>query len=93
MENYMDIPPNQAPKEYPRDWIAKSVPKHLRDRIEHWDDERECGNSLILTLKPGWMFPDTECHTQGVDTVKEAIVALRDSVECHCPECVKAAQL
>lgn len=69
--------------------IPASVPKALAAKVLHWDDERQQGNSLILSLRPGWRFPATECHTQGVDTVKEAIEALRDAKPCLCNECTK----
>ena len=29
-------------------------------RIEHWDDERKIGNSLIVTLRNGWAFDPRE---------------------------------
>lgn len=70
--------------------IAKSVPNKYKARISHWDDEREMGNSLIVSLKDGWRFPSTECHTSGFDTVKEAIDGLRDTEPCACEDCRKA---
>lgn len=68
--------------------IPKSVPKKLAEKVLHWDDERAMGNSLILSLKSGWKFIATECHTSGFDTVKEAIEGLRDTEPCLCAECV-----
>lgn len=53
--------------------IPKSIPNKYRDRILHWDDERECGNSIIVSLKDGWRFPNTECHTSGFDNVKDGM--------------------
>lgn len=70
--------------------IPKSVPNKYRERVMHWDDEREMGNSLIISLKDGWFFPDTECHTSGFGTVKEAIEGLRDTRPCECEGCRKA---
>ncbi len=70
--------------------IPKSVPKKYQLRIAHWDDERDNDNSLIVSLKAGWRFPVVECHTQGFDTVREAIEGLRDSEPCECAECRKA---
>jgi len=56
------------------------MPKHLADRIEWWDDERGIGNSLIVTLKPGWEFADDPgCGTMGFDTVKDAIKGIREA--------------
>lgn len=70
--------------------LPKSVPKKYQARIMHWEDERECGNALIVSLKDGWMFPGTDCHTSGFDTVKEAIEGLRDTVPCYCADCHKS---
>lgn len=70
--------------------IPASVPKKYRARIAHWDDEREMGNSLIISLNDGWMFPNTDCHTSGFDTVKEAVDGLRDTHPCDCADCRKA---
>lgn len=70
--------------------IPKSVPKKYQLRIENWDDERDNDNSLIVSLKAGWCFPAVECHTQGFDTVREAIDGLRESEPCECAECRKA---
>lgn len=70
--------------------IPKSVPKKYQLRVEHWDDERDNDNSLIVSLKAGWRFPAVECHTQGFDTVRDAIDGLRESKPCECTECLKA---
>ena len=72
--------------------IPKSVPNKYKARVEHWDDERECGNSIILSLKDDWRFINTECHTSGFDTVKEAIEGLRDTLPCDCADCRKALE-
>jgi hypothetical protein len=42
----------------------------------HWvsyiDDERDIGNSIIVTLKEGWDFEDIKgCGVRGFDTVAE----------------------
>jgi hypothetical protein len=71
--------------------IPKSVPKKLAVRVLHWDDERSFGNSLIVSLKNGWRFIATECHTAGFDTVREAVEGLHDTVPCACVDCAKAA--
>lgn len=72
--------------------IPKSVPKKYAARVEHWDDERSQGNSLIVSLKDGWYWKaeDVGVHVRGFDTVKEVIADLRDTAPCHCDECAKA---
>lgn len=70
--------------------IPKYVPKRSAAKVAHWDDERGMGNSLIVTLKDGWRFVTTECHTSGYDTIQEAIEGLRDTVPCTCADCKKA---
>lgn len=41
--------------------------------VMHVDDEREIGNSIIVTLKDGWFFSnDPGCGVQGFDTVSAA---------------------
>ena len=64
-------------------------PRH--NRIEHWDDERTIGNSLIVTLKVGWKFSEDPMlceHVMGFDTVKEAMVGVRKSMVCNCLQCL-----
>jgi hypothetical protein len=39
--------------------------------VEHWDDEREIGNGIIVTLTPGIYFYD-DCGVKGFDSVAEA---------------------
>jgi hypothetical protein len=52
--------------------------------VEFWDDEREIGNGIIVTLKPGGFFYD-DCGVMGFDTVREAkariemVAAARDA--------------
>lgn len=58
-------------------------------KIEHWDDERPEGNSLIVTLKPGWRFAFDHMvanHVAGFETVKEAMSAVRQAVACSCSD-------
>lgn len=69
--------------------IPISVPKKLAERVLFWDDERSIGNSLIVSLKPGWRFINTECHTCGEDNVKAMTAQLRATTPCDCDECVK----
>lgn len=43
------------------------------DHIMHVDDEREMGNSIVVTLVEGWFFADDpDCGVQGFDTVTDA---------------------
>lgn len=56
-------------------------------RIEHWDDERNIGNSLIVTLKTGWRFEQAGEHVRGFDTVKEAMADVRQALPCACSGC------
>ena len=47
----------------------------LAKHIEYWDDEREQGNGIIITLKDGFSFTPQNCgieHVRGFDTVTEA---------------------
>lgn len=41
--------------------------------VMHVDDERNIGNSIIVTLESGWFFTnEPDCVVQGFDTVSEA---------------------
>ena len=43
-----------------------------RPWIAHIDDERDIGNSIIVTLKSGWKFKDGEQEgVRGYDTMKD----------------------
>lgn len=43
-----------------------------RPWVAYIDDERELGNSIIVTLADGWYFADeTDCGVRGYDTVSE----------------------
>ena len=59
--------------------------KHAK--IEHWDDERSMGNSLIVTLKKGWRFSEVGEHVRGFDTKAEAAKEGRNAAACKCKEC------
>jgi hypothetical protein len=61
--------------------------KHAK--VEHWDDERSIGNSLIVTLKNGWRFDDIGEHVRGFDTKAEAMKEVRAAKKCTCKECSK----
>lgn len=57
-------------------------------RVETVDDEREIGNGVIVTLRPGWAYdPSTACHVFGEDTVSAALRTLRDVKPCACDFC------
>ena len=44
----------------------------IRSWIAYIDDERELGNSIIVTLAEGWFFVDEpDCGVRGFDTVGE----------------------
>lgn len=70
--------------------LPKSVPAKLAAYVEHWDDERSIGNSLIVSLKAGRRFttdPRDCTHVEGFDTVKDATRALRATLPCICSQC------
>lgn len=78
--------------------IPKSVPLKYREMIQHWDDERDMGNSLIVSLRPGYKFNHdvnflNATHVLGFDTVKEAISELRDCIVCACKQCAPAGEI
>jgi hypothetical protein len=58
------------------------------EKIMFWDDERNIGNSLIVTLAYGWKFAayDDE-HVRGFDTIREAKQAVREAKPCECVDC------
>lgn len=54
--------------------MKKSVSDLLSKRnwISHIDDERDLGNSIIVTLKKGWNFQDGDKEgVRGFDTLAE----------------------
>lgn len=68
--------------------------KMRHSRVEFWDDERRIGNSLIVTLKPGFAFfpADDESvaeHVRGFDRVRDAEAAVRRSQPCRCGRCLR----
>jgi hypothetical protein len=56
-------------------------------KIEVVDDERNIGNSLIVTLKKGWRFTEDGEHVRGFDTKSDAMAEVRQSVKCYCSDC------
>lgn len=72
--------------------LPKSVPAKYRERIQHWDDERDIGNSIIVSLNKGFEFgiDSFECrHVEGFDNVKDAVAGIRNSKPCACADCLK----
>jgi hypothetical protein len=54
--------------------MSKTIKKLLDSRswIAHIDDERNLGNSIIVTLRDGWNFIDEKnCGVKGFDTISE----------------------
>ncbi len=66
-----------------------TLPKKYQERIAHWDDERDMGNSIIITLKDGWCFEFPGQHVEGFDTLTSARGAVRNSKKCQCSECIE----
>lgn len=67
----------------------------LPAKVLHWDDERSMGNSLIVSLKPGWKWgqdPFQAEHVLGFDTAREARAALKSVIKCNCAECAKGLE-
>jgi hypothetical protein len=56
-------------------------------KIEFWDDERNIGNSLIVTLTKGWRFEERGEHVRGFDTKREAMAEVRAAKRCDCEQC------
>ena len=65
--------------------LAEKLPKS----IEHYDDERDCGNGIIIMLKSGykWCMDDHGLHTRGFDTVSEAKAEFKFIESCSCKLC------
>ena len=54
--------------------MSKTLNNLLATRpwVAHIDDERNEGNSIIVTLAKGWYFADeTDCGVRGFETVTE----------------------
>lgn len=65
--------------------VEEPTIKHKK--IEHWDEERSIGNSLIVTLKKGWRFTERGEHVRGFDTRREAMAEVRSAQPCDCKDC------
>ena len=49
-------------------------------RVEVVDDERSCGNGIIVTLKQGWTFDEMQDNrVGGEETLAEAIKLVRSA--------------
>jgi hypothetical protein len=49
-------------------------------RVEIVDDERSCGNGIIVTLKQGWTFDEMQDNrVAGEETVAEAAKLVRSA--------------
>jgi hypothetical protein len=62
----------------------------MQNPVEHWDDERDIGNALIVTLRKGWSFTAWGGeHVRGFDTTAEArnATAKKRLHQCACTEC------
>jgi hypothetical protein len=61
----------------------------LPKAVQHWDDERDAGNGIIVMLKSGykWSFDGHGLHVRGYDTPKEARLEFRDIEACPCEVC------
>lgn len=72
--------------------MNNSNQQHRHKNIQHWDDERSIGNSLIVTLIKGKQFSadiGTGEHVRGFDTIKEAMSEVRSAVDCSCQSCAE----
>ena len=63
-------------------------------RVLHWDDERDLGNSLIVTLVNGLAFyphadESVAEHVKGFGSVKAAEAAVRRAKSCACARCTR----
>jgi hypothetical protein len=70
--------------------LPKSLPVNHHHKVWFWDDERNIGNSIIVTLVKGWEFgTDTfeKRHVEGFDNIKDAVTAVKQSVPCSCDAC------
>jgi hypothetical protein len=56
-------------------------------KVQFWDDERDIGNSLIVTLANGWRFAEDGEHVRGFDTVREARSEVAAAKRCKCVQC------
>lgn len=65
-----------------------------RNFIQNWDDERDSGNGIIVTLHYGWSFEPENCGHEGVrgfDTFEEArkMTEAKRLHPCACALCTE----
>lgn len=59
------------------------------DRVMFIDDERDIGNSIIVTLAHGYRFDTTDVeHVRGFDTMREAKKEIKNAKTCSCLSCI-----
>lgn len=57
-------------------------------------DELETTPDIFVNLKRGWRLgsdPVRPTHSFGEDTLREALITIRDTVKCACPDCAVQA--
>jgi len=67
----------------------------LARHIQHWDDERNLDNGIIVTLNRGFSFePFEHLGVKGFDTAVEAKeeTKLKNVYRCDCPTCKVARE-
>ncbi len=70
--------------------MTTEIKKQRHKNIMHWDDERELGNSLIVSLIHGKKFsadPMANEHVRGFDTIGEAMSEVISAIDCNCDAC------
>ena len=68
--------------------LPKSLPKWARARIMYFDDERDIGHRIIITLENGWYFDEPGRHVFGADNVARLVKEMRQRTKpCHCDRC------
>ena len=81
---------DQAENDMRNTITPKRLPKKFHSRVMHWDDERNIGNYILITLDHGWRTEGTDInpnHTICAYTIKEGVEYVRDAVSCNCKEC------
>lgn len=53
--------------------MRQALARSADPKILHWDDERDIGNGIIVTLKEGFCFYD-DCGVMGFDTPQQALI-------------------
>ena len=75
---FIPCPSNSAQGLLRRNEMSKTLQTILETRpwVAHIDDERNDGNSIIVSLAKGWFFADEQdCGVRGFDTVAEVKAA------------------